>query len=79
MAKYEQKDAFDVIREIKLHMQMCTRAWIGLGEGKVLILKDEYKGLSTYCIYEEGSLIFYDQKGGSQTILIEEITEIAGF
>jgi hypothetical protein len=37
------------------------------------------KGLSTYCIYEEGCLIFYDQRGGSQRINIEDITEIAGY
>jgi hypothetical protein len=65
--------------EIKSQMEMCTRAWIGLGEGRVLILKDELKGFSTYFVYEEGVFTFYDHHGGSQRVHIEEITEIAGY
>ena len=77
--RYRVADAIEVIREIKLQMNMCTRAWIGLGEGRFILLKDDLKGLSTYCICEEGYLTFYDSKGGTQTIHIEEITEIAGY
>jgi len=61
-------------------MQACTRAWLGLGEGRFLILKDDLKGLSTYHIFdEEGYFIFFDHRGGSQRVHIEEITEIAGY
>lgn len=67
------------MREIAVHMQLCSRAWIGLGGGKVLILKDDVRGFSTYYVYEEGMFTFYDHRGGSQTIHIEEITEIGGF
>jgi hypothetical protein len=77
--KYRQCDVVQVMTEIRLQMQVCTRAWIGLGEGRVLILKDNIKGLSTYYSYEEGYFTFYDQRGGSQRIHIEEITEIAGY
>jgi hypothetical protein len=77
--RFKFTNAIDVIREVKLHIKMCSRAWIGLGEGKFLLLKDECQGISTYCVYEEGSLVFYDQKGGSQTIRLEDITEIAGY
>jgi len=77
--KFGRGDEITVKREIAVHMELCTRAWIGLGEGRVLILKDDTKGLSTYYIYEEGYFTFYDHRGGSQTIHIEEITEIAGF
>ena len=77
--RFRAQDAVAVKKEIALHMQICTRAWIGLGEGRVLILKDDVKGLSTYYIYEEGWFTFYDHRGGSQTIHIEEITEIGGF
>ena len=77
--KYRRCDAFEVMREIKAQMQLCTRAWIGLGEGKFLILKDDSKGLLTYFVYDDGCFTFYDQRGGSQKVPIEEITEIAGF
>ena len=77
--KYRHCDAFEVMREIKAHMQVCTRAWIGLGEGRFLILKDDLKGLSTYFVYDDGCFTFYDARGGSQKVHIEEITEIAGF
>jgi len=76
---YTQADVVEVMRQIKLLMEISTRAWIGLGEGRVLILKDEVRGLSTYYEYEEGYFTFYDYKGGSQRIHIEEITEIEGF
>jgi len=77
--RYGKGDIITVKREIAMHMELCTRAWIGLGEGRVLILKDDVKGLSTYYIYEEGYFTFYDHRGGAQTIHIEEITEIGGF
>ena len=77
--KYRHCDVHDVIREIKVQMQLCSRAWIGLGEGRFLLLKDDTKGLSTYYVYDEGYFTFYDQRGGSQKIHIEEITEIAGY
>jgi len=77
--KYRAKDVVAVMREIAAHMQLCSRAWIGLGGGKVLILKDEVRGLSTYYVYEEGTFTFHDHRGGSQMIHIEEITEIGGF
>ncbi len=76
---YRKHDVVRVMREIAVHMECCTRAWIGLGEGRVLILKDDIKGLATYYIYEEGYFTFYDRRGGSKKIHIEEITEIAGF
>ncbi len=78
-AKYKRGDAIQVIQEIRTHMEVCTRAWIGLGEGRVLILKDDVKGLSTYYVYEEGVFTFHDHRGGCQRVLIEEITEIGGF
>jgi len=77
--KYSKSDSHIVIREIKLHMELCSRAWIGLGEGRVLILKDDVNGMITYYDYEEGVFTFHDKKGGSQIVLIEEITEIAGY
>jgi hypothetical protein len=77
--RYRSSDFLEVMREIKVQMNMCTRAWIGLGEGKFLILKDDVKGISTYCIFEDGYFTFYDQRGGSQRVHIEAITEIAGF
>jgi hypothetical protein len=78
-AKQGHKNAFDVMTQIALHMEFCTRAWIGLGEGKVLILKDDEKGLSTYYTYSEGCFTFYDYRGGSQVVRTDEITEIAGY
>ena len=77
--KYAHANVVEVMREIRLQMQACSRAWIGLGQGRVLILKDEIKGISTYYIYEEGYFTFYDHRGGSQRFHIEEITEIAGY
>ena len=77
--KYRHADAPHVIREIKVQMEIHTRAWIGLGQGRVLILKDDFKGISTYFIYEEGYFTFYDHRGGSQRVHIEEITEIEGY
>jgi hypothetical protein len=77
--KFRKCDVVEVSREIADHMRFCTRAWLGLGEGKVLILKDDVKGLSTYYTYTEGYFTFYDHRGGSQVVFIEEITEIAGF
>ncbi len=74
-----KKDVASVMQTIAIHMEISTRAWIGLGEGKVLILKDTVKRLSTYYVYEEGVFTFYDHRGGSQTIHIEEITEIGSF
>ena len=76
---YERGDVVEVMRQIAVHMEVCTRAWIGLGEGRVLILKDDSRGLHTYYIYEEGVFTFYDRRGGAQTVRIEEITEISGF
>jgi hypothetical protein len=76
---YSKQDIVTVMKEISIHMQTCTRAWIGLGQGRVLILKDDVKGLSTYYAYEEGYFTFYDHRGGKQTIHIEQITEIAGY
>lgn len=77
--RYRTSDIVEVVREIKVQMQACTRVWLGLGEGRFLILKDDLKGISTYHIYEEGYFTFYDHRGGSQKIHIEEITEIAGY
>jgi hypothetical protein len=77
--KYKRSDVHIIIREIRLHMEHCTRAWIGLGEGRILILKDDSKRISTYYDYEEGIFTFHDRRGGHQVVLIEEITEIAGF
>jgi hypothetical protein len=77
--KYRHCDIVEVMREIKAHMHLCSRAWIGLGEGRFLVLKDDAKGLSTYYVYEEGYFTFYDRRGGSQKVHIEEITEIAGY
>jgi hypothetical protein len=76
---YQKRDADAVKLEIAVHMKIHTRAWIGLGQGKFLILKDDRKGLSTYFIYEDGIFTFYDQRGGSQKINIEDITEICGY
>jgi hypothetical protein len=75
---YTSRDVVFVMQEITLHMKIYTRAWIGLGYGRVLILKDDVKGLSTYYAYEEGVFTFYDHRGGCQKIHIEEITEIEG-
>jgi len=77
--RYQKSDIVTVKQEIRCQMELCTRAWIGLGEGRVLILKDDIKGISTFFICEEGVFTFFDQRGGSQTVLIEEITEISGF
>jgi len=77
--RYRRSDVVKVKQEIAIHMEMCTRAWIGYGEGRVVIIKDDSKGLITYHVYEEGSFTFYDGRGGSQVVAIEEITEIAGF
>jgi len=76
---YRKSDIITVMREIAVHMEVCTKAWIGLGEGRVLILKDDARGLSTYYTYEEEVFTFYDHRGGSQRVHIEEITEIGGF
>jgi len=76
---YSRRDAPEVMREIALQMQFCTKAWVGYGQGRVVILKDDYKGHTSYYAYEEGIFKFYDGKGGEQCVLIEEITEIAGF
>ena len=77
--KYKKHDVVTVMTEISVQIECCTRVWIGLGEGRVIILKDAIKGLSTYYIYEEGYFTFHDHRGGSQTIHIEEITEIGGY
>lgn len=77
--RFRRTDVIEVMRQIALHVELCTRAWIGLGEGRVLILKDDVKGLHTYYVYEDGVFTFYDRRGGSQVVRIEEITEIAGF
>ena len=79
LPKYCKHDATTVMAEIKCQMEICTRAWLGLGKGRVIILKDDNKGISTYFVYEEGVFTFYDRRGGSQKVLIEEITEIAGY
>ncbi len=76
---YKKGDLVTVMNEIRCQMEWSTRAWIGLGEGRVLILKDDVKGLTTYFTYNEGYFKFYDRKGGSQEVHIEEITEIGGF
>ncbi len=76
---YKRSDAPWVMGEIRLHMEFCTRAWIGMGEGRVLILKDDVKGISTYYDYEEGAFTFHDGRGGRQIVQIEEITEICGY
>jgi len=76
---YKKRDIVKVMKEIAVHLNTCTRVWIGLGGGNVLILKDEVKGLSTYYDYEEGYFTFHDHKGGKQTFHIEQITEIEGF
>lgn len=77
--RYQKRDIVTVMQEIRCQMEVCTRAWIGLGRGRVLILKDDSKGISTYFVYEEGVFTFYDQRGGSQKVHIEEITEISGY
>lgn len=77
--KFRQSDVHEVMREISLQMQVCTRAWIGLGGGKFLLLKDDVKGISTYYTYEEGYFTFFDHRGGSQRIFIEDISEISGY
>ena len=79
LPKYCRHDAATVMAEIRCQMEICSRAWLGLGKGRVVILKDDIKGISTYFVYEEGVFTFYDHRGGSQKVLIEEITEIAGF
>jgi hypothetical protein len=79
LPKFCKDDSETVKAEIKCQMEICTRAWLGLGMGRVLILKDDIKGISTYFVYEEGVFTFYDRRGGSQKVLIEEITEIAGY
>lgn len=76
--KYTLKDAFKVIEEIALQKRFNTKAWIGYGEGRVVILKDESKGLDSYHVYNEGVFTFSDGKGSEQVVRIEEITEIEG-
>jgi len=67
------------MKEIATHMSVCTKAWIGIVGGRVLILKDDVKGISTYYSYEEGAFTFFDRKGGSQVVQVDEITEVAGY
>lgn len=79
LPKYRMHDVTMVMQEIRCQMELCTRAWVGFGLGRVIILKDDVKGISTYFVYEEGIFTFYDRRGGSQCVHIEEITEIAGY
>lgn len=78
-ALYNRSDAHFVMKEIATHIAICTRAWIGLGEGRVILLKDETRNISTHYDYEDGIFTFHDKRGGRQKVKIEEITEIAGF
>ena len=76
---YSRKDAHRVMTEIATQMQFCTKAWVGYGQGRVVILKDDYQGFKTHYDYEDGVFKFQDGKGGEQVVKIEEITEIEGF
>jgi len=76
---YRRGEAHLVMKEIATHMKISSKAWVGLGEGRILMLKDDAKGLTTYYEYEDGVFTFHDGKGGSQVVEIERITEIAGF
>ena len=75
---YSRRDAHKVMQEIALQVQFCTKAWVGYGQGRVVILKDDYRGLKSYYAYEEGVFTFHDGKGGEQRVSIEEITEVKG-
>ncbi len=75
---YTKGDIVEVVSQIRIQMELCEKAWLGLGKGNVLILKDESKGLITWYDYEDGQFTFHDGRGGSQVVAISEITEISG-
>jgi len=76
---FTKRDAHTVMGEIALQMKLCAKAWVGYGQGRVVIIKDDYKRQTSYYIYEEGVFTFYDGRGGMQQVKIEEITEIGGY